>query len=279
MHTNVKFGSESPADAERNLTVFKADALVQKARYSLSVTEHRFLLYTISKIQPDHDASHVYEVNLGDFRKVCGTDADDSYSRIKTWIKHLADQSWWMEQGRSESLVRWFSSVRLFPQSDRIEVKFHEDMFPYLFRLVEQMRENGQMYTGYTFRYVLPMKSTYSIRLYELIKSYQKNNVKWWFELDKLRRLLDCENYTRFPDFRRYVLEPAVREINRYTDINLTYSLVKKGRKVTAVDFTMFEKSLTEITEAYRTGLTELDGEVHYWDIMRQHSQNNGEES
>jgi plasmid replication initiation protein len=152
-------------------------------------------------------------------------------------------------------------------------------MFPYLFRLAEQMRDNGRFYTGYTFRYVLPMKSTYSVRLYELIKSYQKNNVKWWFELDKLRRLLDCENYTRFPDFRRYVLEPAVREINRYTDVNLTYSLVKKGRKVTAVDFTMFEKSLTEITEAYRTGLTELDGEVHYWDIMRQHSQNNGEKS
>lgn len=265
--TEIKFGTDTKHDEERNLKVYKSDELVQKARYSLSVTEQRFLLYAISKIQPNHDASNFYDIALGDFQKVCGTESDESYSRVKAWIKHLADKSWWMAEERSESLVRWFSVVKIFPRSGLIRVKFHEDMFPHLFRLAEQMRSNGRMYTSYTIRFVLPMKSTYSIRLYELIKSYQKNNTSWWFELDKLKHLLDCENYKRFPDFRRYVLEPAVKEINLYTDIKLDYTLTKNGRKVVAVDFTMLEKSFAEIVQAHHAGMDELEGNTHYWDV------------
>jgi plasmid replication initiation protein len=269
----VKFSSESPADEERNLKVYKSDDLIQKARYSLSITEQRFLLYSISKIKQDDDAGNFYDIRLSDFQKVCGTDADESYSHVKAWIKRLADKSWWMQERRSESLVRWFSSVKLFPGSDLIQVKFHEEMFPYLFRLAEQMRDNGRFYTGYTFRYVLPMKSTYSVRLYELIKSYQKNNVKWMFKLDDLRKLLDCQCYNRFPDFRRYALQPAVKEINLYTDIKLDYVLVKDKRKVTAIEFTITEKEFKEIVQAHHIGLTELDGNVHYWDVLSSGSQ------
>ena len=131
------------------------------------------------------------------------------------------------------------------------------------------MRESGKLYTSYTLRYVLPMKSTYSIRLYELLKSYSKNNQSWWFELDQLRHLLDCENYNRFPDFRRYVLEPSVREINQYTDISIDVKLIKDGRKVKAVEFKMLEKSFKDLLKAHHDGLTELEGDVHYWDVKQ----------
>lgn len=267
--TRIKFSAENEADEHRNIEIYKADDLIQRARYSLSLTEQRFLLYAISMIRPTHDESYFYDINLAEFQRVCGTDSDESYTRVKAWIKCLADKSWWMAEGRSESLVRWFSTVKLFPDSGVVRVKFHEEMFPYLFRLSEQMRESGRLYTSYTFRYVLPMKSTYSIRMYELLKSYHKNNESWWFDLDKLRHLLDCEHYTRFPDFRRYVLEPAVREINQYTDIKVEYSLIKEGRKVVAVDFTLLDKAFPEILQAHHDGLTEIEGNVHYWDINK----------
>ena len=264
--TKVSISAENSTDAQRNIKIYKSDELIQKARYSLSLTEQRFLLYSISKIQPKHDASYFYDIDLSEFQKVCGTDGDESYSRVKAWIKRLADKSWWVVEDRSETLVRWFSTVKLFPDSGMVRVKFHEEMFPYLFRLAEQMRETGKMYTSYAFRYVLPMKSTYSIRIYEILKSYQKNNESWWFELGKLKHLLECENYGRFPDFRRFVLEPAVREINQYTDIKVDYSLIKQGRKVVAVDFTLLEKDFAELLRAHHDGLTELDGNTHYWD-------------
>lgn len=254
------------AEAERNARVYKADALVQKARYSLSLVEQRFVLYAISKIKQEDDAYTLYSVDLGDFQRVCGSDGGDSYNYVKAWIKKLADKSWWMQDGRSETLVRWFSVVRMTRQSGIVEVKFHEDMFPCLFRLAEQMRENGQFYTTYTLRNVLPMKSTYSIRLYELLKSYQKNNRTWWFEIDQLKHLLDCENYKRFPDFRRYVLEPAEREINLYTDIRIIPEAITQGRKVVAVEFKLLGKNAADTVKAHQAGLTAMEGNVHYWD-------------
>lgn len=260
---------EKQVENERDLKIYKADELMQKARFSLTLTEQRLILYAISKIQPSDTSATLYEIKLGDFFKVCGTEDNESYTRTKDQLKRLSDKSWWLQQKDCESIVRWFSVVRLYQNSGKIFVKFHEDMFPYLFELAKQMRESGKTYTSYDFRYVLPMKSTYSIRLYELLKSYQKNNQQWWFTLDKLRHLLDCEHYERFPDFRRYALEPALKEINKFTDLNISINLVKDGRKVVAIEFNMHEKSFNELLQANHDGLTALDGNIHYWDSVK----------
>ena len=45
------------------------------------------------------------------------------------------------------------------------------------------------------------------------------------------------EGYDRFPDFRRKILEPAVREINEYTDLKVNWEPTTKGRKVIGITF------------------------------------------
>lgn len=270
--------NEEKADAERDSMVFKADAMIQKAQFSLTVSEQRFLLYAISKIKPDDDYNTRYYVKIKDFQRVCGTDSNDSYHYVMETVDKISKKLWWLEDEsapvnrfgrRKRTQYGWITSIHLDSDPGMVDFKFHEDIFPYLFRLSERMRENGGFYTGYTLRYILPMKSAYSIRMYELLKSYHKNNESWWFKIDTIRRLLDCENYERFPDFRRFVLEPAVREINQYTDIKVEYSLIKEGRKVVAVDFTLLDKAFPEILQAHHDGLTEIEGNVHYWDINK----------
>ncbi|MBQ6495515.1 MAG: replication initiation protein, partial [Bacilli bacterium] len=46
------------------------------------------------------------------------------------------------------------------------------------------------------------------------------------FDIDDLKNQIAAP-YERFPDFRRYVLEPATREINRYTDIEISWEPIK----------------------------------------------------
>ena len=45
--------------------------------------------------------------------------------------------------------------------------------------------------------------------------------------------------YENFKDFRKKVLEVATREINEFTDIEITWEPAFKGRKVVEVDFTI----------------------------------------
>ncbi len=264
----IEYGFENNHDKERNSKVYKSDKLIQQARYSLSITEQRFVLYAISKIKPEDDASMWYELSLKEFQHICGTDANESYNHIKSWIKTLSDRSWWLLQPDGyETLVRWFSTIKMRPDSSVILIKFHDEMFPYIFQLAEHMRISGDRYTSYMYRYVLPMRSTYSVRVYELLKSYHKNNSKWRFDVDKLKHLLDCDNYDRFADFRRFVLEPAVKEINKYTDIKVSYEAIKAGRKIAVVVFYIDEKTIPELSESHKAELTELDGNVHWWDM------------
>ena len=147
-----------------------------------------------------------------------------------------------------------------------MEIEFHKHMMPFLL----QVAGKEEFYTSYSLQYVLPMKCQYAPRLYELLKSYQKNNIRWYFEIDELKKRLNCEKYKRFPDFRRRVLEPSVEEINRYTDIKVAYRTELTGRKTTHVVFGMLRKTQKELTETKKFIVEELDGELDLLSLIEE---------
>ena len=244
------------AHAERSIEVFKHNDMIQKARFSLSIQEQRMVLYAISKIMPQDTHLKEYTFEIKDFYSVIGW-RKESYTEFKAMLKKLRDKSWWvtLEDGVTESAVSWFSTVRSNQKSGKVTIKFHEDMMPFLI----QLAQGQNFYTRFQLQYVLPMSSQYSPRLYEILKSYQYNNRQWFFDIDELKRLLDCESYTNFNDFKRRVLDPAVEEINKHTDIAIFYSLEKDGRKVVRVNFFMTKKTESEIIKVQIENNRELD--------------------
>lgn len=249
----TKSERQDRAREERSLEVCKRNDMVQKARFSLSIQEQRTILYAISKIQPEDTYLKEYTFEIKDFYAMIGW-TNQSYTEFKAMLKALSDKSWWItikrEDGSEfESLVRWFTTVRSDKRSGKVTVKFHEDMMPFLV----QLAQGTEFYTTYKLQYVLPMSSQYSPRLYELLKSYQFNNKQWFFEIDELKHKLDCKNYTNFADFKRFALEPAVKEINKYTDIVIDYLVEKEGRKVVRINFFMAKKTKSEIIATERT--------------------------
>ena len=250
---------------ERSLSVYKRDDMIQKGRFKLSVQEQRAVLYAISKIKPTDTHLTEYIFDIKDFYRVIGWEKQ-SYTEFKALLISLKSKSWWAEidDNGTESALSWFSTVRSNKRSGKVTVKFHEDMMPFLLQVAEQ----GEFYTFYNLKYVLPMSSKHSPRLYEILKSYQKNNRQWFFDIDKLKKLMDCENYNRWPDYRRYALDPAVEEINQYTDISIAYTAVKEGRKVTRIVFYMDNKTLSEKLET-ETQINEvLDGQLDIFDMI-----------
>jgi plasmid replication initiation protein len=259
--------------AAREMSVVKRDDMVQHARFSLSIQEQRCVLYAISKIKPEDTAFTEYTFELKDFYTLCGIE-DQSYTRLKQTLKGLSDKSWWavIDDKGTESLLRWFSTLRTNKRSGRVTVKFHEDMMPYLLQLATQAREQGAFYTQYGLKYVLPMRGQYSPRLYELLKSYQKNNREWFFDIDELKRILDCQKYKNFNDFKKRALDPAVEEINEYTDLNVAYDTERTGRggRVSRVIFFLAGKSKKALTETNLKIYHHLDGQMSIEDFMEE---------
>lgn len=254
----------------REMAVVKRDDMIQHARFSLSIQEQRCVLYAISKIKPEDTAFTEYTFELKDFYALCGIE-DQSYTRLKQTLKGLSDKSWWavIDDKGTESLLRWFSTLRANKRSGRVTVKFHEDMMPYLLQLATQAREQGVFYTQYGLKYVLPMRGQYSPRLYEILKSYQKNNREWFFDLDELKHLLDCQTYDRWPDFRRRVLEPAIEEINQFSDLAVDFDTEKEGRRIARITFYMLDKKPEALRAAEMAGSDRLDGQVTWEEVAQ----------
>lgn len=216
----------------RDYMVIKSNDLIQKSRFDLSTQEQKIILYLMSKIRPTDTELHEYEFSIVEFCKVCGIDYANgkNYGNIKKTIKSLNDKSIWVKlEDGGETTMRWIERPYINKNSGVIKIKLDELMKPYLLQLQER-------FTQYELIYTLPMKSQYAIRFYELLKSYEWKKTAD-FEIEELKRMLNAEHYTRFYDFKKKVLEIAMKEIADYTDLDVEYTLKKKGKQFTNISF------------------------------------------
>ena len=113
---------------------------------------------------------------------------------------------------------------------------FAQKIIPYLSMLKEQ-------FTKYPLVSISSMSSIYAVRLYELLKQWDcigRREVM----LDWLKQQLEIENeYERMFDFKKYVIEPAITQINTHSDLTVSYTQRKTGRVVTHFTFVFSPKA------------------------------------
>lgn len=242
-------------DRIRNQKVVKSNELVQQRTHMLSVQEQKIILFLISQLKPTQKEFEYQTFNIIDFCEVCGINPQQgkNYATLKAAIKTLSDRSMWVlgedKNGPKETLMRWLLKAEMKPGKGTIEVMLDPDMKSFLLELKER-------YTQFDLIYTLGMKSKYSVRLYEILKSYEKTNKPVEFILDRFRQVMGAE-YKRWVDIRRFVIEPALKEINRLSDLSVIYETKKKGKGIIAVSFILrvkrsFDEQTATRREIYR---------------------------
>lgn len=251
--------------AERSMFVVKSNSLIHKTRYTLTLEEQRILLYLISKIKPDDEKLAYQDINISKYCDVCGIDISkypNMYSYIKDTIQGLADKSFWimMDNGK-EILLRWIDTAIAEKQSGVVSVKLKNELIPYLL----EIKEN---YTQFSLLNVIAMKSKYSPRLYELLRAdifrgtYNKTVIYTIKELQDKLGIAD-DNSSSYKDnitmFRKFCIERAIEEINKYTDIFVEVEYLKTGRTIDRAKFDIRELQYEKaIGNSYRAD-RELD--------------------
>ena len=221
--------------------VVKDNDLIRKSRYSLTANQQKLIAYITSRIKPtDKEFKREY-ISVADFCKLCNIDKKHFYTEFKDMIDNLDSKSFWIENEDVLTKFHWFHEVKVNKGSGIIELVLNTYLQEYLLGL----REN---FTKYELYNVLLMKSKYSLRLYELFKSYEwQKNI--YIELEKLKEYLNTESYKKTNDFKKRCLKPAVEEINRLTDINISYTEKKRGRAIVGFNFSI------QLKEAVDRGL------------------------
>lgn len=229
-----------------NEMVVKANDFIQKSRFSLSLLQQKIVLYLISQIQPWDEDFKLYEFSIKDFCSVCGIEQSSgrNYQMLRNAIKEIADKSVWvyLEDSAKYTLVRWIEKPYIDERSGIIQIKLDKDMKPFLLQL------QGN-YTQYELGWTLQFKRKYSIRLYELAKSIHYNDLEVYektYHIDELRQLLDAENYTTWQTFKTRALEPAIEEINLYSDKEIEYEPITYGKTVGHIKLRISTKEAVE---------------------------------
>ena len=254
----------------RQLYVVKANDLIRKTRYSMTAQQQKILLYAISKIRREDQPETEYEINIEELCDACGIEIGQTggfyYQAIKADLQVLRDRSIWMPTqigGKmGEVTVSWLAEAAIVPLCGTVYVTFNKRIAPYLFDLKER-------YTQYRLENVLVFKGKYTIRLYEILRSYttQKDldagrEVEVMFSLDELREKLCCSKYPRWAEFNRNVIGRAVDEINACNDeINVSYDVYKTGKFVTKVNFIISSPRVKQILQARYNKRQRLEGQ------------------
>lgn len=119
-----------------------------------------------------------------------------------------------------------------------LQIMLNDALKPYLISL-------KQYYTKYPYESISKMKSTYSIRIFEIINSkiidmndITEDGIPVIISLQELKECCNCENkYSEFWNFRHRVIDLALSEINKNTPYEVTYTYIKKGYKVEFLNF------------------------------------------
>jgi plasmid replication initiation protein len=92
----------------------------------------------------------------------------------------------------------------------------------------------------YQLKNVIRLNSIYSIRLYELLKQYEKIGYRS-FEIDTFRDILQISKGYRYNNIKNLILK-SQKELSEKTDLSFTFKESKQSRKVVSITFYIEEK-------------------------------------
>jgi plasmid replication initiation protein len=219
---------------EKNLIVYKSNNLIESC-YKLSLTEQRVLLACIGQINSSEPLaiSDQFELSAKDFSVIFGTDAKSAYTQLVEVSENLYKRELIVEKpskGIKKLKTRWITSISYQDNCGGVVLRFAQDLLPYLSELKEQ-------FTKYDLASISGMTSIYGIRLYELLMQWQSTG-KRDISIEWLKQVFEIENnYSSISDLKKYVIEPAVANVNKHSNINVTHTYKKTGRNVTHILF------------------------------------------
>lgn len=226
---------ESGDRMDKNYIITQSNHLIE-ARHTkpLTAREQKIVLTMVSMIEPTDEDFKDYDISVKEFSGMLGLEGSAKYTELKEITKDLMTKS--IEIPKEDGgwlFANWISSAEYQKGEGIISLSFSPKLMPYLLQL-------KTAFTSYRLSNILSLKSTYSIRLYELMKKWQHLG-RWETSVHDLKLKLGVleGRYKQYGHFKSKALNLAMKEINEKTDLHITFKEIKKGRKVENIEFSI----------------------------------------
>ncbi len=260
-------------ERERHLAV-KANSLME-AKFSFNLWQLRIFDVMASMVNKNEGDFRLCRIYLRHLLKFFNSNDSNDFDAVRRAVVGLANKKIVLPYNDPDSGEKRWKLLSVFPtatipdsterdqRNNYVELQFHPDVKPYLLEL----RERFKMYD---IRNLCNIRSTYSIKMFWLLKEYE-NLGRREIALDDLRELLSVEDdsapqvtaggrrvkaaakkktYKLYGDFKKRVLLKSQEDLARHCDISFTFEEKKLGNRVQSVVFQIRRNQPSKTYEA-----------------------------
>lgn len=219
--------------------VVQSNQLARYFRHDMTHQQLNLYYFVASLIKRNDDPETVYRVSQPYIRASLGlSDSGTNNEIIKEIMKNLRDHSQWIrnEKGNLE-VVSILKDAEFDPATNEYIIKFHRLIQPHLFNLMSN-------YTQTQLAVLNAFANKYTSELYMFLLSFfnegHQQSLEKEFTVQEIKERTNSEDYSRWPDFNRFVLQKAIAEINSYSDcMKVECEPIRIGKKTEKLLFKM----------------------------------------
>ena len=217
----------------------KARPLQSLSETDLTLPEFKILDAYLARINSHDPDKRTVRLEKGELEKALGV-TEIKQDDLEKRLRHLFQ----IIKVKDDRKRKGFKLINLFEEADaeqdddglwQITLTCTASAREYVFNI------DNLGYLRYRLKNVINLTSRYSyvLFLYLLDNRFRKT---WSIDIVALKSLLNCnaERYKQFKFFNAEILKKCHKELCEKTDIRFEYKPVKRGRAVTAVEFTVF---------------------------------------
>ncbi|RUQ92924.1 replication initiation protein [Legionella septentrionalis] len=213
----------------------KSNMLVD-ASYQLSLWEQRLILAALSQIKPQTKVSKEVTISASNYAELMQISMKNAHRELYQAAEKLYERSVVIRHEDHTEEFRWIQKKAIYHKGEaKVSFTWSDDVLIYISEL------SGR-FTSYRLADVAQLRTSYAIRIYELLMRFNKTKVRW-IDLTDFRSLLKLEDkYPLFRDLNKWVIKPSIKEINTHSNLQVYFSTRKEGRNVSKLYFDFEEK-------------------------------------
>lgn len=216
---------------DKNDVLMKNNVLI-KARYDINTYENKLFILLLYKLQKINETTCKCELKVSEIKQILNARTVRNKKEIATLLSELRMRAIYFKKDDKWGEYGFINGYQYDPENDSFEIEASEKVYG----LLREYLENG--YTPINMNIWLGLKSSYAQRFYDLLRLWSNTKTTIEYSIEELRELLMLEKkYPEYRDFKRRVVNPAVKELNATGFFEIDVSEKKSGRKVEAIDF------------------------------------------
>jgi plasmid replication initiation protein len=212
------------------------------ARYEYTELQLDLFFFIISKLRKD-EKDTIYQLDIRELSSLTGKRYNGAYLHKAT--ADMGSRMLEVEDAKEYRQIWMFQQIRYIKGEGIIEFDLTKYVLPYLF----QLKNN---FTSYELAAALRLTSKYAKRIYQICSQWKDLGETKKYDLQEFKKMLGLldekgnEKMERISQLREKVLDIAVKQINEHTELNVSYTLEKRGKTFKNITFTVKPQALAE---------------------------------